>query len=199
MGRPKSYDRDDILARAMRAFWRHGFEATSLSDLERHTGVNRSSLYTEFGSKQGLYEAALDRYLREEVPRFIGELRAADAGLDTIEAVLRRFASWAGTPGTEPGCMMCNAATETATDDPAARGFVQRYVETLDADLRHALEGARARGELDPELDAQLWARKLATTLLGMMVLIRSRVDPALARGAAEAAIAELRDRVPPR
>ncbi len=55
------------------------------------------------------------------VPGFIGELQAPDAGLDAIELVLRRFASWAGATGTESGCVICKAATEAATDDLAAR------------------------------------------------------------------------------
>lgn len=106
--------------------------------------------------------------------------------------VLRRFASWVGTPGTEPGCMICNAATERATDDPAARGFVQQYVVVLETSLQHALDGAAARGELVPEVDSRAWARKLATTLLGMMVLIRARVDPTLTQDAAAVAISDL-------
>lgn len=193
MGRPKTYDREEILDRAMGVFWRQGFDATSTSDLERHMEVNRYSLYAEFGSKQGLYEAALERYLVHVVPGFIGELQAPDAGLDAIELVLRRFASWAGATGTESGCMICNAATETATDDLAAREFVQRYVTILEASLGHALQGAVSRRELVDDLDTRAWARKLTTTLLGMFVLIRARVDPSLAQDTAAVALDELR------
>jgi TetR/AcrR family transcriptional regulator, transcriptional repressor for nem operon len=197
VGRPKKYEREEILDRAMQTFWRHGFGATSTTDLEAHMGVNRYSVYAEFGSKQGLYEAALERYLSHVVPGFIGELGTPDAGLGAIEIILDRFASWAGAPGTEHGCMICNAATETSTDDPAARGFVQRYLATLEANLRHALDGAIARGELVRDLDSQAWSRKLTTTLIGMMVLIRARVDPATAQTAARVALDELRAQAP--
>ena len=54
MGRPKKYDREAVLDRAMQAFWRNGYEATSTADLEAQMGVNRSSLYAEFGSKEAL-------------------------------------------------------------------------------------------------------------------------------------------------
>ena len=196
MGRPKTYEREVILDRAMRTFWRQGFVATSTTDLEAQMGVNRYSLYAEFGSKQGLYEASLERYLSHVVPGFIGELSAPDAGLGAIVLILDRFASWAGAPGTEHGCMICNAATETATDDPAARGFVQRYVATLEASLLHALKGAVAQGELVADLDSIGWAQKLATTLMGMMVLIRARVDPTLAKAAARMAREELQAQI---
>ena len=197
MGRPKTYEREEILDRAMRTFWRQGFQATSTTDLEKQMGVNRYSLYAEFDSKQSLYEAALERYLSHVVPGFIGEFHAPSAGLDALELVMNRFASWAGAPGTEPGCMICNAATETATDDLAARNFVQRYVTILESGLLHALDGAVARGELASGLDTVGWSRKLATTLIGMMVLIRARVDPTLARDAARMAILDLRALAP--
>ncbi len=69
---------------------------------------------------------------------------------------------------------------------------MQQYIITLEASLKHTLEGAITRGELVPDLDARAWARKLATTLLGMMVLIRARVDPSLAQDGAAVAIDEL-------
>jgi TetR/AcrR family transcriptional repressor of nem operon len=192
VGRPKKYDRDQVLERAMETFWRQGYEATSTADLEQQMGLNRSSLYAEFRSKHELYEAALDRYLDTVVPRFIGELSEPGAGVDAVETVLERFAAWAGTPGTEGGCMICNAATETATDDSSSRGVVQRYVTGLEAGFLNALDNAVARGELGSGIDTVGWSRKLATTLLGMMVLIRARVDPTLAREAARMAMREL-------
>lgn len=198
VGRPKKYDREEALDRAMQAFWRHGYEATSTADLEAQMGMNRSSLYAEFGSKHGLYEAALERYLTDVVPGFIGELSGPDAGMGAIEAVLARFSSWAGAPGTEAGCMICNAATETATDDEVSRAMVQRYIVTLQAGFRTALGAAVAQGEVDASLDVEGWSAKLATTLLGMMVLIRARVDPTLPRAAASLVLEELRGRAAP-
>ncbi len=196
MGRPKTYDRDDILERAMQLFWRKGYEATSTSDLEAHMGVNRYSLYAEFTSKHGLYQAALERYVTREVPHFIGELHAPDARIAAITTVIGRFAAAAGKPGTERGCMICNAATETATDDVDTRLWVQRYVTTLEGGFRHALDNAVRSGELPGDFDTVAWSRKLATTLLGMFVLIRSQLDGAVARAAGELAIRELRAHV---
>jgi len=192
MARPKSYEREEILDRAMQAFWRKGYEATSTSDLEAQMGVNRYSLYAEFQSKHGLYHAALERYLAVVVPGFIGELHQPGAGLPAIDAVLERFAAAAGAPGTERGCMICNAATETSVDDPSTRDVVQRYVTFLEEGFRRALDQAVLQGELAPDLDTTGWSRKLATTLLGMFVLIRARVDGTLAREAGHMAIREL-------
>ena len=63
MPRPKSFDVDEVLDRAVDLFWVNGFAATSMADLVNHLGINRGSLYSTFGSKQELYERALERYL----------------------------------------------------------------------------------------------------------------------------------------
>lgn len=193
MGRPKTYDREEILERAMLLFWRKGYEATSTADLEAGMGVNRYSLYAEFDSKHGLYQAALDRYLACVVPGFLGDLYAAEAGVDAIATVLGRFADAAGKPGTERGCMICNAATESSPDDPDTRERVERYVSYLRGGFQRALGNAVTRGELRTDLDVDAWAARLATTLLGVFVLIRSQLDGEVARMAAMATIAELR------
>src|SRR5258708_39209838 len=57
MGRPKSFSREEVLEKAMPVFWKHGFSDTTLQDLERATGVNKSGLYTEFRDKDDLFEA----------------------------------------------------------------------------------------------------------------------------------------------
>jgi TetR/AcrR family transcriptional repressor of nem operon len=193
MGRPKSYDREEILERAMLLFWRRGYEATSTADLEEGMGVNRYSLYAEFDSKHGLYEAALDRYLTSVVPGFLGELYAPDADLDAVVAVLGRFADAAGKPGTERGCMICNAATETSPDDVQVRARVERYVAYLRGGFEHALGGAVASRSVRTDLDVEAWSARLATTLLGVFVLIRAQLDGAVARGAVHATLSELR------
>ena len=62
MGRPKNFEREDVIQQAMEVFWLKGYAATSLSDLTDITGLNKKSLYNEFGSKQELFKIALDHY-----------------------------------------------------------------------------------------------------------------------------------------
>src|SRR5580658_1287599 len=64
MGRPKNFSRDEVLEKAMPVFWKHGFADTSLQDLERATGVNKSGLYAEFRDKEDLFVECLRHYLR---------------------------------------------------------------------------------------------------------------------------------------
>src|SRR5262245_52431894 len=90
MARPKGYDREAVLRAARDLFWERGYEATSVADLEARTGLNRSSLYQEFGSKHGLFEAALECYADQVIARLLADLRQADAGLATVAALFTR-------------------------------------------------------------------------------------------------------------
>jgi len=192
MGRPKTYDREAIARKAMDLFWLHGFHATSTEALVAHMGVNRFSVYAEFGTKQGLYEAALDLYEREVATRYLGPLEAPDAGLTQVIALIRFFATRAGEPGSEYGCLLCNTATERAAHDaPSAQAFGD-YVTRLSAALQHALQGASARGELRPGVNCAEESLFLATSLLGFFVMLRARVAPDRVHAAARAAIDHL-------
>jgi TetR/AcrR family transcriptional regulator, copper-responsive repressor len=69
MGRPKNFSRKEVLEKAMPVFWKHGFADTSLQELERATGVNKSGLYTEFRDKEDLFVACLRHYLESQEKR----------------------------------------------------------------------------------------------------------------------------------
>lgn len=192
MGRPKTYQREEVTSRAMELFWLHGFHGTSTQDLVDHMEVNRFSLFAEFGTKQGLYEAALERYGQEVVTGHFGALEQPGAGLSDVCEVLRFFASKARTPGSERGCLLCNAATERAPHDAASRDLVERYVSRLTAAVKNALGNSRRRGELRRGVDLAAEARLITATLLGFFVLLRAQVDGATMRGAARAAVKHL-------
>src|SRR5919204_3203534 len=86
MGRRPSYDREAIVKAATDLFWERGYQSTSIGDLEERTGLDRSSLYHAFGSKQGLFEAALRSYLQEAIDTRLSALRQPGAGLAAVVA-----------------------------------------------------------------------------------------------------------------
>src|SRR6202041_3357362 len=86
MGRPKSFSREEVLDEAMPVFWKHGFADTSLQDLERATGVNKSGLYTEFRDKEDLFLACLRHYLESQDKR--GLLTKGPLGWKNIQMFL---------------------------------------------------------------------------------------------------------------
>jgi TetR/AcrR family transcriptional regulator, transcriptional repressor for nem operon len=192
MGRPKTYDREDVTRKAMQLFWSQGYEATSTKALAEHMGINVYSLFAEFESKQGLFEAALALYRQEVVAKVFGLLEQPGAGLDAIEAVFDFFAGRAGTAGALRGCLACNVATERAASDSASHDYVMAHVAYIEQGLCRALRNAEARGEMRAEISCRDQARLFTSVLLGFSVLMRAGADRAFITNAVRAARRDL-------
>ncbi len=178
MGRAKSYDADDLVDRATELFWQRGYAGTSTSDLVEHLGVNKFSLYAEFGSKQALYEAALARYDRDVVTGHFGRLESKSAGLVEVLAVLEFFAQSGRRPGSNKGCFMCNSATERGSLDPSTHETVDAFFARIRSACISAFTNARVRGEVNADFSIEEEASWLTTTLTGLFVLMRAQADP---------------------
>jgi TetR/AcrR family transcriptional regulator, copper-responsive repressor len=109
MGRPKGFNREEVLEKAMPVFWKHGFADTSLQDLERATGVNKSGLYTEFRDKEDLFMACLRHYLEKQGKR--GLLTKEPLGWKNIENFLKNGPLY---KGEQQGCFSVNSMREFA-------------------------------------------------------------------------------------
>jgi TetR/AcrR family transcriptional regulator, copper-responsive repressor len=109
MGRPKNFSREEVLEKAMPVFWKRGFADTSLQDLERATGVNKSGLYTEFRDKEDLYVACLRHYLESQDRR--GLLSKEPLGWNNVETFLKNGPLNAGE---RQGCFSVNSMREIA-------------------------------------------------------------------------------------
>jgi AcrR family transcriptional regulator len=109
MGRPKSFSREEVLEKAMPVFWKHGFADTSLQELERATGVNKSGLYTEFRDKEDLFVACLRHYLESQEKR--GLLTREPLGWNNVETFLKNGPL---NKGGQQGCFSVNSMREIA-------------------------------------------------------------------------------------
>lgn len=85
MGRPKSYDHEQVLKKAMLQFWQAGFAETSLSDLETATSLNRYSLYKGFGDKEALFEQALEYYQKHVIARMLAPLTQENPSINDLK------------------------------------------------------------------------------------------------------------------
>lgn len=192
MGRPKTYEREDVARKAMELFWARGFNETSTKDLADHMGINVYSLFAEFESKQGLYEAALDVYKREVVASNFSALDSADAGLDEIVALLDLFADIADRPPARRGCFMCNTATERAPSDRASQRCVATHFAHTEKAFRNALSNAKARSELRADVSCTDHGKLLTATVVGLAVLLRAGVEASMIVDAVSAARQQL-------
>jgi len=187
MARSKEFDPDVALERAMAAFWAGGFAGTSTQGLVDALGINRSSLYATFHSKDELYHRALERYSEgaSRWPQLDGpgplKPRLREALLELVEEDL--------DPQRSRGCFACNAAVERGPSD----GRVRRIVGAAFAGVREvvatALAEARERGELAPDADVDALAASLLVTIEGLHVVAKGTRDRPLLETAIDAAI----------
>jgi AcrR family transcriptional regulator len=119
MGRPKNFSREEVLEKAMPVFWSRGFSDTSLQDLERATGVNRSGLYAEFRDKEDLFVACLRHYLKGQEKR--GLLTKKPLGWNNVEIFLKNGPL---NKGEHQGCFSVNSMREFAILPDEAYGVV---------------------------------------------------------------------------
>jgi TetR/AcrR family transcriptional repressor of nem operon len=148
MGRKLEFEPGEAVAKAMKVFWRKGYERTSVGDLEEETGVGRKSLYRAFRDKEDLFLAALGSYRRYMSDENLSPLMADDADAETIGSLLRKLASLGGTPEGTMGCLICNTAVELGSDLPEASRHVEGYFRQIRTGMTHALEGAVAKGQI---------------------------------------------------
>lgn len=166
MARPRGYDRDTVLDKAMSMFWRLGYEGAHLAALVEHTGLNRFSLYKEFGGKAGLYEAALDRFLGYLLGQYRDILTVKPQGLENIEAVLRSLQY-----GSEYyGCFMINTLTQRDSVPPGAYDRAVAGAGEIEALYRANLAGALARGQIAAASDIAGLGKMLQTLDQGLHI-----------------------------
>lgn len=178
MSRTKAYDRTELLDRTVELFRLQGFNGTSTTELVAELGINRKSMYAEFGSKQELFEATLAHYNKKYLTRVLAPLEAPDASLDGIRQAFYGYAAAIEGPFRGRGCLMCNTAVERSALDPGSRRYVTEYLERITQAFRQALNNAQQNGEIGLTVDLDEMAGFLTTTLVGVAASVRAEASP---------------------
>ncbi|HEY8545062.1 MAG TPA: TetR/AcrR family transcriptional regulator [Acidimicrobiales bacterium] len=172
-GRPRSFDRDVALRRAMEVFWEHGYEGTSIADLTTAMGINAPSLYAVFGSKADLFREAVDLYNRTEGGAGYRALHEEPTARAAVERLLRGNAAAFSDPATPWGCMVVLAATNTSPANDDVRAFLADLRRADQAALRDRLARGVADGDLPAGTDVDALAAFYAAVLNGLAVQAR--------------------------
>jgi TetR/AcrR family transcriptional repressor of nem operon len=188
MSGTKQYDRTELLDRAIELFRVQGFSDTSTAELVAELGVNRKSMYAEFGSKQGLFEAALERYNQEHLSNVLAPIEAPDAGPDAIREAFASYADASDGWVRGRGCLMCNTAVERAALDAGAGRYVAAYLDRLTNAFRHALSNGQQSNQLDRNTDLDELAAYFTMALIGVVACIRAKAPPEQVRAACRVA-----------
>ena len=189
-GRPRAYDPDAALARAVDAFWDAGFAATSLDDLSLATGMNRPSLYGAFGDKQALYQKALDLYrarTRDALAKALGGEAPLRVALRKVyDAAIEIYLS--GHNGAR-GCFIIGTAVAQAVTDPDIRAALADTVREIDAALAARIARAQREGELSGDANPAKLAKVAAAALYSLTVHARAGGARAALDAIADAAV----------
>lgn len=173
-GRPRVFDRNDALDKALMLFWAHGYEGTSLADLVNATGAKAPTLYAEFENKEGLFRAALQRYIET----FSAQRNAVlnDDALDVrsaIEAYFRATAACFTDCDKPAGCFfICTSSALSSGSEEVAHMLAQQH-HAQESALKTFLNMRQARGELPQCANSATLACYLACMLQGMSVRAR--------------------------
>jgi AcrR family transcriptional regulator len=176
-GRPREFDVDEALDKAILLFWRRGYEGTSLADLIDAMGITKPSLYAAFGNKEELFRKAVDRYAERRIATL-------DAILDqpssrrAIEGFLMMFTGAEAPDGTPCGCLMVQGALVCSPDGESVKDdLLSRRMSNLKR-LCERLERWRADGDLPADTDTESLGRYVITVANGLVVQANGGAKP---------------------
>jgi TetR/AcrR family transcriptional regulator, transcriptional repressor for nem operon len=192
MARPREFDNDDVLDRAIEVFSNRGYEGTSTSSLLEGMGISRQSLYGAFGDKKRLYLEALQRYTAQSVAEMIGTMNSKASPIEGIEAGLMAFASRPPAQ-SQLSCLGVSASCEFGQSDPDVNFVLKTSGRTLLSAFESLLSRAKIANEVAPDLEVREAAVYLRSTLSGMKVSARGGAPPETLRAIARLALRSLR------
>ena len=169
MGRPRAFDVNESLDRAMKVFRSKGYEGASLAELTRAMKINSPSLYAAFGSKEGLFHAVLDRY-GEWRSDFLSDALAAPTGREVIERFLRENAHLATDPTHPRAAFSSSAVSPVGSAARTIPSELARRRAGMERAIRERLERAAAEGDLTPDADPAALAHYVVIVAIGIAV-----------------------------
>lgn len=188
MARKREFDEDDVLAKAMRVFWRRGYVGTAMSDIYEATGLKPGSVYGVFGDKEGLFHRAFERYTEH----FRSTLPSDLEGVAAIESWIELQARLAIEDKERAGCLIINTVAERETHSLATQAMANERLKEIRDFFTGQLKRAVKAGELPRTMRVDAQADALLGAVVSIMTLGRAGADPRIIRNVAAAAISRV-------
>jgi len=174
-GRPRGFDTDEALERAMLVFWEHGYEGASLSNLTDAMGISTTSMYAAFGNKEELFRKALERYT-EGPSAYLARALEEPTALGVATAILAGAVRTTTRPAHPHGCLGVQGALSTSDSGQEVRDLLVAWRDNGYSCIRERFRRAVDDGDLPPGTDPGLLARCLTTFAYGIAVQAASGV-----------------------
>lgn len=177
MVRTKDFDPEQALDKAMKLFWRNGYERTSVSDLLETMGINRGSLYDTFGDKHTLFLSCLHKYERTYLAQAFHTLSLDTPVYPTLKLMFENVSELVHEDQANWGCLMVNTASELSLHDEGVAALVTAIFERLGRAFAQFLERGQQRGELPAELDTTALGRYFTASFSGIATMAKTNVS----------------------
>jgi len=174
LARPRSFEKPEVLDRAMKLFWEKGFAGTSMSELAETTGLQPGSLYGTFENKETLFEEVLEHYTKTVIEPRLNILKTDKPIKQRIRKFLWDIADQSLDSDKIPGCILTNSTFEIPGFDSKRQKLIRERIVDLETQLISVLHESRENGELSPEANPQQLGRFFAGIVQGINVLGRS-------------------------
>jgi TetR/AcrR family transcriptional repressor of nem operon len=192
MSRPKEFNPDDAIEKAMQVFWHKGYEATSMEDLLEAMDLNRGSLYDTFGDKRQLFLKVVDRYCTTFVGSKFSLLDQPGPALPTLRRFIHGMIEGALADPQRRGCLIANTVMELSPHEEEIAGTLRQALKMAEDTFFKVLARAKQQGELKHEKDPRVLARFLTTMMQGTIVMIKAGAPSGVVKQTTEAALSIL-------
>jgi TetR/AcrR family transcriptional repressor of nem operon len=192
MSRPKEFNPDDAIEKAMQVFWHKGYEATSMEDLLTAMDLNRGSLYDTFGDKRQLFLKVIDRYCTTYVGSKFSLLDQPGPALPSLRRFISGMIEGALADPQRRGCLIANTVMELAPHENEIAGTLRHALKMVEDTFFRVLARAKQQGELNSQKDPRTLARFLTTMMQGTIVMIKAGTSADVVMQSAETALSIL-------
>lgn len=192
MPRPKTFNPDDALDKAMQVFWHKGYEATSMEDLLKAMDLNRGSLYDTFGDKRQLFLNVMDRYCTTFVGPKLSLLDQPGPALPTLHRFINGLIDGGLADPQRRGCFISNTVMELSPHEEEIAGTLRQALKMAEDAFFKVLARAKEQGELKDEQDPRALARFLTTMMQGIVVMIKAGTPAEVVKQTAETGLSIL-------
>ena len=182
MARPTQFDRTEVLDKAMLAFWRQGYSATSMVDLVETTHLKPGSLYAAFESKKALFLTTLDRYGAESEHNLRQHLDKASSPVAAIGEYFDELADIVERDTDKSSCFLVNTVLELCRSDHEVRKHINGHLERVESIFLTALQRAQEKREIGSNADCEALAAFLMNNIWGLRVLAGTQPPQGKAR-----------------
>ncbi|MFC5080301.1 TetR/AcrR family transcriptional regulator [Vibrio thalassae] len=174
MAKPTKFNRSEVIHKAMLLYWQKGFHATSMRCLQDAIDMRPGSIYAEFGSKEGLFKAAIEHYSEQGMTRLDELVKQSSSPIQGLKAFILQSVEPCGTDNPNAMCMLAKTVSELTEDNDELLQLARYSLKANEAKLAEVIAKAQSIGEVNPELSPMRLAQHLKIQIMGIKTYIHA-------------------------